>query len=409
MRIALFHNLPSGGAKRAVFEWVRRLADRHSVDVHTFSTADSDFCDVRPYIRSQRVYEFQPRRLFSSPFGRLNQLQRWRDLDDLGALGRAVARDIDAGDYDVALANTCMYTFIPAFVSYAKTPTAYYLHEPFGRMFVRDWSQNGNGRSRLRAVLDRVDPLPETYRRRLEAMQRDSVHGAARLIANSGFTRQQMRLAFGVDPVVCRYGVDCRAFCPMQNPVQSDHVLSVGELTPRKGFGFLIESLALLPAGRRPSLKLACNMVNDDERRRIHALAAARGVRIDIAVGLNTGQLAAEYGAARFCVYAPFAEPFGLVPLEAMACGKPVVAVSEGGVPESVVEGKTGFLVPRDPAAFAEAVERLWTDPPLAARLGAQARQHVLANWSWEQSVAELEAILEACAAGNARQRGKGL
>jgi glycosyltransferase involved in cell wall biosynthesis len=333
----------------------------------------------------------------------LNQFQRRRDLDDLDALGRAVARDVDAGSYDVVLANTCMFTFIPAFVNYANTPTAYYLHEPFGRTFVRDCGQNGNGRSRLRALLDRVDPLPETYRRRLEAMQRDSVRGAARLIANSGFTRQKIRLAFGVDPLLCRYGVDCRAFHPMQSHVESDHVLSVGELTPRKGFGFLVESLALLPPARRPALRLACNMVDSDERRRIESLAAAGGVRIEIAVGLNTAQLAAAYCAARFCVYAPFAEPFGLVPLEAMACGKPVVAVSEGGVSESVVDGKTGFLAPRDAAVFAEAVDRLWTDPPLAARLGAQARQHVLENWSWEQSVAELEAILEGCAAANTR------
>lgn len=406
MRIALFHNLPSGGAKRAVYEWTRRLASRHTVDVYTYSTADADFCDIRPLARNHRVFQFQPRRLFQSPFGRLNQLQRWRDLHDLETLGRAVAREIDSGRYDVVLANTCMFTFIPAFAGYASSPTVYYLHEPFGRTFVRNCGNGQNGRRGLRRVLDRIDVLPGLYRQRLDAMQRSSVRNTARLLANSNFTRQEMLAAFGVEPVLCRYGVDCRAFRPADGAAQGDHVLSVGELTARKGFGFLIEALAMLPSARRPALRLACNAVDGEERGRIQALAAARGVRLAIAVGLNTEQLADEYRAAKFCVYAPVAEPFGLVPLEAMACGKPVVAVNEGGIPESVVDGQTGLLVTREPAAFAAAVDRLAADPALAARLGAQARRHVLENWSWERSVAALEAMLEECAAGHAPGRG---
>jgi len=407
VRIALFHNLPSGGAKRAVYEWTRRLANRHTVDVYTYSSADADFCDIRPFAHNHRVFEFRPRRLFRSPVGRLNQLQRWRDLHDLEALGRAVAREIDSGRYDVVLANTCMFTFIPAFAGYAAGPTVYYLHEPFGRTFVRNCGGGENGRWGLRRVLDRVDPLPGLYRHRLDAIQRRGVRNTARLLANSSFTKEQMRLAFGVEPVLCRYGVDCGAFRPAAGAVDSDHVLSVGELTPRKGFGFLIEALALLPSARRPALRLVCNAVNGHERDRIEALAAARGVRLAIAVGLNTEQLAAAYCAAKFCVYAPVAEPFGLVPLEAMACGKPVVAVTDGGVPESIVDGQTGLLAPREPAAFAAAVDRLAADQTLAARLGAQARQHVLENWSWERSVAALEAILEECAVEHAPRGGR--
>lgn len=394
MRIALFHNLPSGGAKRAVYEWTRRLAQRHDIDVFSCSTADRSFCDITPYTQAYCVYEFATRRLFRSPWGRLNQLQRWRDLGGLSALGRRLAQEIDHRGYDVVLANTCMFTFIPTFVRYVQTPTVYYLHEPFGRTFIRQHTRDASAKCKWRTALDRCDPLIALYGSRLERLQRSSVAGASRLLANSRFTQEQFKLAFNIESEVCRYGVDCEVFRPRIAHIADDHVLSVGELTPRKGFDFLIESLARIPLSTRPSLRLACNAVNPDEKMYIESLAAERGVKLEILTGLDSQRLAAAYGEARLCVYAPVAEPFGLVPLEAMACGKPVVAVREGGVPESVIDGQTGLLVPRDPTTFANAVQQLLADPLLAERLGVQARQHVLQNWTWEKSVAELEDLL---------------
>ena len=58
MRIAVYHELPSGGAKRALFETVRRLAERHIVDVFTVTGADHDFCDLRPFVHAYRLANF---------------------------------------------------------------------------------------------------------------------------------------------------------------------------------------------------------------------------------------------------------------------------------------------------------------------------------------------------------------
>ena len=67
MRLCIYHNLRSGGAKRAVFETVRRLLERNVVDVYTLRSADHDFCDLRPLVHHHRVFEFQPARLFANP------------------------------------------------------------------------------------------------------------------------------------------------------------------------------------------------------------------------------------------------------------------------------------------------------------------------------------------------------
>jgi hypothetical protein len=113
MRIALYHNLPSGGAKRAVFEWTRRLADKHIIDVYTLESANHDFCDIRPFVNKHNVYSFVPRKSFDSPFGRLNQLQRWLDLGELQKLNQKIANEINQGGYDILFANTDIFTRDP--------------------------------------------------------------------------------------------------------------------------------------------------------------------------------------------------------------------------------------------------------------------------------------------------------
>ncbi len=116
------------------------------------------------------VFEFNSRHLFDSPFGRLNQFQRWRDLGDLIDLSQRIASTIDNGGYDVVFAHTCMYTFIPVFLQYLETPSVYYLHEPFGRLFYRNIERPYIQTNKRREVLDRFDPLIGLYERRLEAV-----------------------------------------------------------------------------------------------------------------------------------------------------------------------------------------------------------------------------------------------
>jgi glycosyltransferase involved in cell wall biosynthesis len=390
MKIALFHNAPSGGAKRAIFEWTRRLAEIHEIDVFTMSGADHTFCDIRPYVRAHYVYEFTPRRLFGSPWGRLNQLQRLRGLKKLISIGRQIAEQIDEDGYDILFSNTCQYTIVPTLLQFVHVPSIHYLHEPVESVDSRAIWRPYDVHDKRHNILDRYDPLISFYREQLASVQSHAIRRASRLLANSHYTRSRMKSLFSIESFVCNCGVDLDIFCPKPAVDKDRFILSVGELSPRKGFDFIVDSMGRIPGVSRLPLRLACNSVQRQEETYVRALADRNHVDLTILTNLNSQQLVYLYNRALLCVYAPVREPFGLVPLEAMACGLPVVAVREGGVPESVVHEHTGLLVERDPEQFAAAILQLLDNNDLALEYGGNGRKYVLSNWSWERSVAEL-------------------
>jgi len=390
LRIAIFHNLHSGGAKRTLYEEARRLAERHHLNLYTLSSADSDFCDVRPYMHEINIYDFEPGPMFSSPFGRLNRGVRTLDLLRLKRLARRIAADIDASGYDVVFVHPSQYTQSPLVLQFLHTPTVYYCHEPLRRLYEPPVPRPYRKQSLGLRMLDTVDPLLRAYRLALRRADWASLRSATRVLTNSRFTRENVIRNYGVDAVVCSLGIDTDAFRPLGLP-HDGTVLSVGALTSNKGFDFIIEGLARISKEQRPSLVIISNYAEPRERAYLEGLAAEQDVAVTFRVGADDEELVEAYNRAALVVYAPVREPLGLVPLEAMACGTPVVGVREGGVAETVQHGETGLLVERRPEALAQALQRLLDNRPLARRLGEQGRQHVCEMWGWSRAVDLLE------------------
>jgi glycosyltransferase involved in cell wall biosynthesis len=170
--------------------------------------------------------------------------------------------------------------------------------------------------------------------------------------------------------------------------------LSVGSLTPLKGFDFLIQAMAILPRESRPVLVIVSNSQNPDERVYLEQLAEESQVELRLMSNIGDQELVTLYNQARLTLYAPIREPFGLVPLESMACGTPVVAVREGGTQETIEDETTGILVERDVQKFAQGIQRLCAESALAIELAANGRRHVLDHWTWEKAIENLEGHL---------------
>jgi phosphatidylinositol alpha-1,6-mannosyltransferase len=138
---------------------------------------------------------------------------------------------------------------------------------------------------------------------------------------------------------------------------------------------------------------------------RLRALAAELGVEehVRFLPGVDYDLTPAYYNAADVVTMPcrddpPEVEGFGIVFLEANACGKPVVGTYAGGIPDAIRHGETGLLVePDDPDRLADAIVTLLTTPDTAARLGRQGREHVLREANWDAVAHRIFETMTAC------------
>lgn len=195
-------------------------------------------------------------------------------------------------------------------------------------------------------------------------------------------------------------GVDIGHFTPRGDD-GPDHaadrpmrVMVVGRLVPRKGVELAIEALGILARRGRTDVELVvvggsgdgASGSDDPEARRVMDAARAAGVadRVRLHGRVSQADMPAVMRTADVVVCAPWYEPFGIVPLEAMASGVPVVASAVGGLTDSVVDGVTGILVPpRDPAAIADALGELLADPARRRLLGRAGRDRMEHGYAW--------------------------
>lgn len=199
-------------------------------------------------------------------------------------------------------------------------------------------------------------------------------------------------------------GVDVSLFRPT-GPAWSrgrgpHRLLAVGRLVERKGLDDAITALAELPdaelliAGGPP-----CDDLDDDtDARRLLATAQAHGVseRVKLLGRVSRSDLPALIRSSDAVICVPWYEPFGIVPLEAMACGVPVVASTVGGLVDTVVDGVTGIHVPpRDPPRLASALRRLLADPGLMSSLGAAGVQRVQRRYRWDRVAASTRSVYQ--------------
>ena len=197
---------------------------------------------------------------------------------------------------------------------------------------------------------------------------------------------------------VVPYGVDLRQFQPGPREAGSEVVIgAVARLSKEKGLRYLLEAFAMV-AGRYPQARLV--LAGDGpERRRLERLSARLGVAERVRF---LGEVPHEQVPAVLQGFDVFAMPstyegFGVAALEAEAMEVPVVASNVHGIPDVVVDGETGLLVPpRDRQALASALERLLSDSDLRRRLGQAGRAFVAEHYSWEENTAQMEALYRA-------------
>lgn len=246
--------------------------------------------------------------------------------------------------------------------------------------------------------------------------ERLAVERAERVIAVSAQMRGDILTHFRVDPervVVIHNGVDAEAFrrterreALARHGVREPYVLFVGRISEQKGIFPLLEATRALPED--VSLVLCASSPDTPELlARLEAAVAGRPRVHWINAMLPVPEVVELYSHAAVFVCPSIYEPFGLINLEAMACGTPVVASRVGGIPEVVVDGETGWLVPPgDEAALARALRDALADPARARRMGEAGRRRVEAHFSWDRIADRTLAVYRDAIASKAAARG---
>jgi len=232
-------------------------------------------------------------------------------------------------------------------------------------------------------------------------LERRLCHSVDRVVATCSDEVAELR-AMGMPEdraTVIPCGVDTDVFRPVHAP-PADHpqLLVIGRLVERKGVGNVIESLTDLPGvelmvagGPAPEF-----LDTDPDIERLRRLAEHLGVsdRVRFLGSVSRPEVPAVMAAADVVVAVPWYEPFGIVPLEAMACGRPVVGSAVGGLLDTVVPGVTGELVPpRRPDLLAPVLRDLLADHESRAEYGRAGRARAVTTYQWKQVAAATEDV----------------
>ena len=257
------------------------------------------------------------------------------------------------------------------------------------------------GEAKNRARLSEHEPDDRIAGERLVAQGADRVICASEderriLIDNYGVRRQRaVQVPCGVDtgplPAAGPSGRAPAAGAPPDEPV----LLFVGRIEPLKGIDILIRAAAQTEGRFR--LLVVGGDGKDAERRGASSggwpRSSASPANVIFQDAVSHDRLPLYYNAADVCVVPSYYESFGLVALEAMACGVPVVASRVGGLRETVQDGETGYLVPwRCPEPFAERLELLLENEPLRRSLGRMARGAV-ERYRWTEVATRVENV----------------
>ncbi len=407
MKVAVFHNLPSGGAKRALFWVSRELSRDHHITAFVPDTADEAFCPLEDVVSEVRRFSTIDSAYLSarvaakylvSPLIYLSP--RLRRLGGVERTQAEIARMISAGGYDVVLSEQDRYVYSPFLLRHLTVPTVYYCQQPYrggreevvDRVVASSWRRRRWGSIRLawirlaNAAVGRIDAANARMSRYT--------------VTNSYFTREFILRTYGTEARVSYLGVDTELFRPL-GLARGDYVVGVGSMGVGKGYDLAVRAIGRMPSSCRPRFIIVANTVKESERSRISSDALRLGVKLQIELLASDKDLRMLYSRALALLYTPHLEPFGLAPLEAMACGTPVVAVREGGVRETVIDRETGFLTERSEEALSAALELVVSDSTKREELGQTGTALVHSRWTARHAADRLVSHLQRSMGGS--------
>jgi glycosyltransferase involved in cell wall biosynthesis len=373
VKLAVYHPwiYVQGGIERMLLELFRR--SRHEWTLYT-NRYDAD--ETFPEFRSYPVVELTPRVPVKRSIGRLAEAA-WK-------ISRTVLPSADAllvssdGFGDLILTRNRLPT-----ACYCHTPLRI-LHDPVTRHALGELDR---GKA---AALSILGPPFKVVDRRLWRRYRHVFVSSAEVRSRA----ERARLAPRGPIEILPYGVDFDWFSDDDQP-REDFFLFVGRIKWWKNIELAIAGLAEIKRRANPPPLVIAGTVDPFSRDYLESLQVkSAGLPVRFEVEPTQERIRELYRRCRALLFTSHNEDFGMVPLEAMGCGAPVIAVDEGGPRETILPGRTGWLVPPTPESFAEAMLDAMATDGKAKRMRSAARARAM-EFSWERFVARVDDVME--------------
>lgn len=368
MSIAAFHMLPSGGGARLASQNISLLSGRFSWFLHSV-----EGCVDLPVPEgvSTRRHPFPSGRRLSGVSRLFAPWLLVRRLQAFGELCAGIASDMNR-EGRVALVHNSMVIAAPPVLDHLSVPSVYFCYEYPRHLYEkgcvsRTGSQFG-------------DLLLHPLERRERSRDRASVAAAGRVATFSPYMRDRLRAVYGIEAAMVYPGVDSTYFTPGGAGAGGGHLLSVGALWPFKGHDTAVHAVSLLPERNRPPLVIAADREFPGYGEKLKRFAAGKGVVMKISRAVSDDALLGLYRSALAVLCFQRNEPYGLVPLEAMACGRPVVARKSGGLADNISNRETGLMFVDSVAEARDLIRDVLTDKALSKSLGDAGREFVAAQ-----------------------------
>lgn len=368
VKIAIFHNLPHGGAKRYLYEISKRLAKKYHLDEYKLSTSSS-YLDLSRIVGKSKTYNY---------FSGKNLLSTYRSIFKLPKIHKQIASDINKNGYDLVITSHDYFTKSPYLHRFLTIPSLYICHEP-QREFYEKASIHA---PRTKEKLINIFRLPIKY------IDKTNAKASSVMVANSKYSEKYLEEVYGVKPILVYPGVDTKKFTFSSK--KKNFVLAIGSLMPIKGHDFIIKSLEKIEKNK-PSL-IVVGSAKKYYKDRLVNLSKDSSVECKILDNINEVQIKNLLSSALAYVSGAHREPFGLSVLEAMVSGTPPVVVGGGGAGEQITNGVNGFVTGRNETEFAKKLSRVIKN---MKNFRIKSRNEFGKKWSWDRTASEHDQIIK--------------
>lgn len=400
LRIAVWHNLPSGGGKRQLYNHIKGLVQRgHYVESWCPDSADQKYLPLGDLVKEHVLPLDKKNSAFHHSVRPVSVVKEL-----LGTMERhcqSCAEEINRGGFDVVYANACLYLRTSPIAGFVKVPSAIYLGEPY-RWFYEAMPElpwiaplsSFDGNLSLASVREYLEKLRRLNGIRLQARaELEYTKKFDLVLVNSEYSRETILRTYNLESKVCYLGIDTDHYRPT-GEARGDFVVGLGTIYYGKGVDRAIKAISTIDAACRPDLVWIGNGASEADLKGYRLMAQELGVSFHPKVHITDQEVVGLLSRARAMVYVSRLEPFGLAPLEANACGTPVVGIAEGGVRETIRNGENGFLSPDDdPQVIGGLIKKFIDDPEMTETMGGRAREYVKTIWNMKTCTDNVESF----------------